>query len=101
LLAEALATVKADQYEAALQDAGDPAFDSSVERGQPFKFPIGQGRVIKGWDEGVAMMKTGGKRRFIIPPELGYGERGLNKIPANSTLIFDVELLNYENQPQH
>jgi FKBP-type peptidyl-prolyl cis-trans isomerase len=86
-------------YTGYLEDGS--TFDSSVERGQPFKFPIGQGRVIKGWDEGVAMMKTGGKRRFIIPPELGYGERGLNKIPANSTLIFDVELLNYENQPQH
>jgi len=70
-------------------------FDSSVEREQPFSFPIGQGRVIKGWDEGVALMKIGGQTRFIIPPELGYGERGFgNLIPPNSTLIFDVELLN-------
>ena len=68
-------------------------FDSSVDRGQPFEFDLGAGRVIKGWDEGVAGMKIGGKRKLVIPPDLGYGSRSVGKIPANSTLIFEVELL--------
>jgi len=68
-------------------------FDSSYDRGESFQFVLGAGQVIKGWDLGVAGMKIGGKRKLTIPPELGYGDRQVGPIPANSTLIFEVELL--------
>ena len=75
-------------------------FDSSVDRGEPFEFPVGQGRVIKGWDEGVATMKIGGKRILVIPPDLGYGEKGAGTvIPPNAELHFEIELLAVEQAP--
>ncbi len=74
--------------------SADEPFDSSVIRGQPFEFTLGVGQVIQGWDEGVAGMRVGGKRRLTIPPDMAYGDRGYPPvIPAQSTLIFDVELL--------
>lgn len=79
------------QYTGTLEDG--TKFDSSVDRGQPFQFQIGVGRVIRGWDEGVMTMKVGGKRKLIIPPQLGYGARGVGPIPPNSTLLFEVELI--------
>ena len=74
-------------------------FDSSVDRGQPFQFVLGQGNVIQGWDEGVAGMKVGGKRKLVIPPDLAYGAQGYGGvIPPNATLTFDVELLEVKGQ---
>jgi len=71
-------------------------FDSSYDRGQPFSFELGAGQVIAGWDQGVAGMRVGGKRKLTIPPELGYGSRDMGTIPPNSVLIFEVELLKVE-----
>ncbi|HYP29589.1 MAG TPA: FKBP-type peptidyl-prolyl cis-trans isomerase [Blastocatellia bacterium] len=68
-------------------------FDSSLDKGQPFTFSLGRGTVIKGWEEGVKTMKVGGKRKLIVPPNLGYGAMPRSKIPANSTLVFEIELL--------
>jgi FKBP-type peptidyl-prolyl cis-trans isomerase len=73
-------------------------FDSSIQRGQPFSFQLGAGRVIQGWDEGVADMQVGGERQLVIPPELGYGAQGAGgSIPPNATLIFEVELLSVDD----
>jgi FKBP-type peptidyl-prolyl cis-trans isomerase FkpA len=89
-------------YTGWLYDPGQPdskgeKFDSSVDRGDPFVFPLGAGRVIRGWDEGFAGMQVGGKRILVIPPDMAYGERGAGGvIPPNATLMFEVDLLDIQ-----
>ncbi len=96
-----LGQVAVVHYTGWLFDPGAPEqkggkFDSSRDRGEPFKFAIGAGQVIRGWDEGVQGMQPGGQRRLVIPPDLAYGEPGKGPIPPNATLLFEVELLAIE-----
>jgi peptidylprolyl isomerase len=92
--AEAGKTVSV-HYTGKFQDG--KVFDSSISRGEPISFPLGAGRVIKGWDEGIALMKVGGKAQLVIPPHLAYGESGAGGvIPPNATLLFDVELVSVD-----
>lgn len=85
-------------YDPAAQDHRGRKFDSSRDRGQPFSFPLGAGRVIRGWEQGLPGMKVGGTRRLVIPPTLAYGARGAGNgvIPPHATLLFDIELLAVE-----
>lgn len=85
-------------YDPSMPDNQGKKFDSSLDRGKPLEFILGTGRVIKGWDQGITGMRVGGKRRLIIPPELGYGQRGAgSQIPPNATLMFDIELVAAES----
>ncbi len=84
-------------YTGTLEDG--TKFDSSYDRNEPISFELGVGRVIKGWDEGIALLKKGGKATLIIPPELAYGSRGMGPIPPSATLIFEVELIDFEPAP--
>ncbi len=84
-------------YDPSQPDNKGTKFDSSVDRGEPFSFPLGKGRVIRGWDEGFAGMQIGGKRILVIPPDMGYGARGAGgAIPPNATLMFEVDLLDIQ-----
>jgi len=83
-------------YDADAPQQRGPKFDSSLDRGQPFTFTLGAGQVIRGWDEGVAGMQVGGRRVLMIPPGHGYGDRQVGPLPANASLVFEVELLGIE-----
>ena len=85
-------------YEGALEDG--TVFSSSIKRGNPTRFTVGSGSVITGWEEGVLGMKEGGIRRLVIPPELGYGSKERGSIPANSTLVYEIRLLEIESRPE-
>jgi FKBP-type peptidyl-prolyl cis-trans isomerase FkpA len=83
-------------YEASAADKKGRQFDSSLSSGQPFRFVVGSGQVIKGWDQGVLGMKVGGRRRLTVPPDLAYGDGGAGPIPPGATLIFEVDLIGIE-----